>query len=100
MNLDLAALLEPLDADLCAEPPAQLLLGRANVRVVALLIDEFPRLLPMRARLIGAVRSLETKAGYRQMMYSPEATPIAHSLLDKLPELHRLKRRLFLSDCL
>jgi hypothetical protein len=68
---------------------------RANVRLIDLLIEEFPDLRPRRTALLAAVRALDDNAGYRDMMYSPEATPIAHLLFDKLPEFHRLRRRLY-----
>jgi hypothetical protein len=68
---------------------------RANVRLVELLIEEFPELKPRRAELVRAVHELTTNPGYRGMMYSPESTPIAHALLESLPELASLRRRLY-----
>lgn len=71
---------------------------RSNVRLLDLLIAEFPDLQPMRQRLLQAVAELSDNAGYRQMMYSPEATPISHALLARLPEFARLNRRLFVIE--
>ena len=68
---------------------------RANVRLVELLIDEFPDLRPKRAELIRAVHELADNPGYRRMMYSPEATPIAGALFERLPEFAPLRKRLF-----
>lgn len=68
---------------------------RANVRLVDLLIDEFPELRAKRPMLVRAVRELLHSAGYRRMMYSPESTPIAMSLLQQCPELRRLHRTIY-----
>jgi hypothetical protein len=68
---------------------------RANVRLIDLLVAEFPELRPMRPRLVQAVRGLVDSPGYRQMMYSAEATPISRALFDLLPEFASLRRRLF-----
>jgi hypothetical protein len=68
---------------------------RANVRLVNLLVAEFPDLRPMRPQLIQAVYGLVDNLGYRQMMYSLEATPISGALFDRLPEFAGLRRRLF-----
>jgi hypothetical protein len=68
---------------------------RTNVRLVELLVTEFPELRPLRPRLIQSVYSLADNLGYRRMMYSPEATPISRALFDQLPEFARLRRRLF-----
>jgi hypothetical protein len=71
---------------------------RTNVRLVELLIAEFPELRPLRQQLIQAVHSLIDNPGYRQMMYSPEATPISRALFDLLPEFASLRRRLFAEE--
>ncbi len=68
---------------------------RANVRIIGLLIEEFPELTGKRNQLVRAVHGLANNPGYRQMMYSAEATPIARSLFDRLPEFQALKKRLF-----
>ena len=68
---------------------------RANVRLVELLTEEFPDLRPKRAELIRAVHELADNPGYRRMMYSPEATPIAGALFERLPEFAPLRKRLF-----
>ncbi len=68
---------------------------RANARVLDLLIAEFPELGPMRRRLVETVRGLATNDGYRRMMYSPEATPVALALFGRFPEFARLRRRLY-----
>jgi hypothetical protein len=68
---------------------------RANVRLVDLLIAEFPDLQPLRPRLVQAVHDLADNPGYLRMMYSPESTPISRALFDRLPELAGLRRRLF-----
>jgi len=68
---------------------------RANVRLVDLLVAEFPELRPMRPRLMQAVYGLVDNLGYRQMMYSPEATPIGRALFEMFPEFAGLRRRLF-----
>lgn len=68
---------------------------RANVRLIDLLIERFPELAARRGELVRATRSLAGNAGYRRMMYSPEATPIAGALFESLPELARLRARLF-----
>lgn len=67
---------------------------RANIRLIQLLIEEFPELQSMRHSLIRAVGDLATNAGYRRMMYSPDSTPIAWALFDRLPEFASLRRRL------
>jgi hypothetical protein len=41
------------------------------------------------------VHGLSENPGYRQMMYSAEATPISRALFDLLPEFASLRRRLF-----
>jgi len=68
---------------------------RANVRLIELLIEDFPELEPKQDGLVTAVRRLHEKAGYREMMYSPQATPIAYALFAQLPECARLRRRLY-----
>jgi hypothetical protein len=68
---------------------------RANVKLVDLLVAEFPVLRPKRPRLVHAAYGLVDNAGYRQMMYSPEATPISHALFERLPEFAGVRRRLF-----
>ena len=68
---------------------------RANVRLVDLLVAEFPDLRPMRPGLVQAAHGLVDNPGYRQMMYSAEATPISLALFDLLPEFASLRRRLF-----
>jgi hypothetical protein len=68
---------------------------RANVRLIDLLLTEYPELLPLRHRLLEAVRSLVHNPGYRRMMYSAEATPISRALFKRLPEFAGLARRLF-----
>jgi len=87
-----ARLLEALMVGLLLKP------RRTNVRLVDLLIAEFPELRPMRPRLIQAVYNLGDDPGYRQMMYSAEATPISRALFDLLPEFAGLRRRLFVED--
>jgi hypothetical protein len=71
---------------------------RANVRLVDLLVEDFPALRRLRPRLVRAVRGLDDNPGYRRMMYSPEATPIGCALFDRLPELAGLRRRLFTEE--
>jgi hypothetical protein len=71
---------------------------RANVRLVELLIDEFPDLQAMRGPLMQAVQDLAHNDGYRRMMYSAEATPIARALFEELPEFSHLRRRLFIQE--
>jgi hypothetical protein len=68
---------------------------RANVRLVDLLIDDFPELREMRPRLVAAVYGLRDNAGYLDMMYSADSTPIAKSLFEQFPEFARLRHRLY-----
>lgn len=68
---------------------------RANVRLVDLLIEKFPALMPRRRMLVAAVHGLGDSPGYRRMMYSPDATPISDMLFSSLPELRRVRMRLF-----
>ena len=68
---------------------------RANVRLIDLLITEYPELSPRRTELVSAVRALEHNAGYRQLMYSSESTPIGSGLFGRLPEFARLGRMLY-----
>ncbi len=68
--------------------------GRANVRLVDLLIADFPDLASRRAELVAAVRKLGGAAGYRTMMYSPESAPITCKLFGELPELRGLWPRM------
>ena len=68
---------------------------RANLRLVDLLVTEFPELRPMRPGLVRAVHDLVHNAGYRRMMYSPEATPISYALFARSAEFASLRRRLF-----
>ena len=84
-----AGLLEKLLTGLLLAPK------RSNVRVIELLIAEFPDLQTMRPRLLQALAGLSDNAGYRQMMYSTEAVPISRALFERLPEFARLHRRLF-----
>jgi para-aminobenzoate N-oxygenase AurF len=65
---------------------------RANVRLIDLLVAEFPELQSIKSQLVEAVHNLVHNSGYRKMMYSPEATPISCALLDGRPELARLRR--------
>src|SRR5262245_8339049 len=84
-----ARLLEALMVGLFLKP------RRANVRLVDLLVAEFPDLRPMRPRFVQAARGLVDNPDYRQMMYSAEATPISRALFESLPEFAGLRRRLF-----
>ncbi len=84
-----ARLLETLLVGLFLKPKL------SNVRLVDLLVAEFPDLRPMRPGLVQAARGLGENPGYRQMMYSAEATPISRALFDSLPEFAGLRRRLF-----
>jgi hypothetical protein len=68
---------------------------RANVRLLHLLIEEFPELEPKRTPLVQAVHHLLENAGYREMMYSPQSTPIAMALLEECPELRPLHRTIY-----
>ena len=67
---------------------------RANVRLVDVLVGDFPELQPRRDELATAARSLGESAGYRRMMYSPLVQPSAHDLMARRPELAGLLRRL------
>ena len=67
---------------------------RANVRLIDLLVADFPELSPRRPELLAAVRSLTDAAGYRRMMYSAQATPITRKLCHELPELRGLWGRM------
>ena len=67
---------------------------RANVRVVDLLVADFPALAPRRDALAGAARSLDGCDGYRRMMYSAESAPITRRLFAELPELAPLWGRI------
>lgn len=71
---------------------------RANARVVELMINEHPELAERRSELLEAVRRLSENTGYREMMYSSAATPIAYALFQRLPELAGLRRKLFVED--
>ena len=71
---------------------------RANVRLVDLLIAEFPELAPRRPALVRAVYELADNPGYRRLMYSGESTPIGRALLARLPEFGRLRRFLYAED--
>lgn len=68
---------------------------RTNLRLVDLLVEEFPELRTLRPRLRQAVRGLVDNPEYRQMMYSPDATPISRALFELLPEFASLQHRLF-----
>lgn len=68
---------------------------RVNVRLINLLIADHPDLLPRRAELVAAVRALADSAGYREMMYSADATPIGRALFERLPEFAGLRRAVF-----
>ena len=68
---------------------------RANVRLVDLLVAEFPDLRPVHSRLVQAVHGLADNSGYRTMMYSAEVTPISYALFERLPEFAGMRRRLF-----
>ena len=84
-----ARLLEALVVGLFLKP------RRANVRLVNLLIDRFPDLASRRGELVGATRGLDADPAYRRTMYSAEATPIAGAMFERMPELRRLRNRLF-----
>ena len=84
-----ARLLEALIVGLFLKP------RRANVRLVDLLIERFPDLSPRRPVLVAATKTLDADPAYRRSMYSAEATPIAGAMFEQMPELRRLKRRLF-----
>jgi hypothetical protein len=70
---------------------------RANVRLVELLIEEFPELSAKRAALIAAVHDLFNNPGYRDLMYSVDSTPIAMALFEQLPEMRRVRERVYLA---
>ena len=67
---------------------------RANVRLVDLLVDDFPDLRPRRGELAAAARALGECDGYRRMMYSDETTPVTRQLFAELPELGGLWKRI------
>jgi hypothetical protein len=56
------------------------------LRVIDLLIREFPELLPLRPKMLQQLRALESNLEYQEMMYSRTATPIMFALFDQLPE--------------
>lgn len=60
------------------------------VRILDLLIGEFPELAPRRRRMAAALAALGHDAAYQEMMFSRRVTPIAFDLFDRCPELHRL----------
>ncbi len=68
---------------------------RANVRLVELLIAEYPELASRRAELRSAVAGLVTNPGYRTIMYSAESTPISRELFERMPEFASLRKRLY-----
>lgn len=71
---------------------------RANVRLVDLLIEDFPELAARRSELLAAVRNLANNPGYRRLMYSGDSTPIGRALFERLPEFARLRHVLYAED--
>jgi hypothetical protein len=57
------------------------------VRVVDLLIAEFPEAAPLRPRIARELKLLDRNPEYHRMMYSRTATPITFALFDHFPEL-------------
>jgi hypothetical protein len=62
------------------------------VRVIDLLIAEFPELNACRPRIVRELYALNDNIEYQRMMYSRASTPIMFSLFDRLPEFHRISR--------
>lgn len=60
---------------------------RTGPRVVALLVEEFPELRPVRGRMIRELRDLGRNGAYLAMMYSRSSTPLTFALFDRFPEL-------------
>jgi hypothetical protein len=60
--------------------------ARAAARVVRVLTDEIPELLPIRARLLAGLGEAGNNPEYRRMMLSPACAPLLFGLLRQYPE--------------
>jgi hypothetical protein len=58
----------------------------AALRVVDLLIEEFPALTPLRPRIRQALGGLQHNEAYRSMMFSAATTPVTCTLHGRFPE--------------
>lgn len=60
---------------------------RAAVRVVDALVGGMPELAGMRGRMVRDLKGLDGDGRFRQMMLSPESTPVTFRLMGRYPEL-------------
>ena len=65
---------------------------RATVRVMDLLVEEFPELAPLRPQMVRELKGLRHNDEYRHMMYSQEVNPLAYALFDYFPEFEAMRR--------
>jgi hypothetical protein len=62
--------------------------ARSSMRVVDVLVAEFPELGPLAPRLTRELRRVAGDDRYHAMMYSRATTPIAFAMFDAHPEFH------------
>lgn len=64
--------------------------GPAARRVVDALIEDHPRLAPLRPRFRRELHALAGDRRYHEMMYSREKVPVTFALFDRLPEMRAM----------
>ena len=66
--------------------------ARATVRVVDLLVEEFPELAGLYPEMVRELRALRTNDDYRHMMYSQDVNPLTYALFEYYPEFEPMRR--------
>jgi hypothetical protein len=65
---------------------------RSTVRVMDLLVEEFPELTRLRPEMVRELKGLRHDDEYRHMMYSQEVQPLTYALFDYFPEFEAMRR--------
>jgi len=68
--------------------------ARSTIRIVRLLVSEFPELRPLVPRITDELRGLEHDDDYQRMMYSRETTPATFEWFDRCEEFRSVSRLL------
>jgi hypothetical protein len=64
---------------------------RSAIRVVSRLVSEHPELQSLHGVFLQQLEAVGADAGYHQMMYSRESTPITFALFDRFPEFRGMR---------
>ena len=65
---------------------------RMAIRVVKLLVEDFPELGPVVPRMIRQLRELASNRDYQEMLYSRRSHPVTFGLFDRFPEFHGMRK--------